>query len=76
MTRLIIDKPGWIKELEAIRRYRLLSYKDLAQEIGIRYYTLLNFLDTTSKVQAFPKTLRKIQKYINNHIKKIKVKDE
>lgn len=61
------DKASWIAKLESIRKKRILSYKQMAQSIGIGYNTLCIFMDEHEMRTTYPSTIRKIDKYIKFH---------
>lgn len=61
------NREAWIKELEEIRKNRLLSYADMALELCLSYKTLMSFMDLMDATKTFPKTLRKIKSYIIKH---------
>lgn len=62
-----IDKSEWIAKLEDIRKRRILTWIDMAKEIGIGYETLCTFLDTYIGRTTYPATIRKIDEYIKMH---------
>lgn len=72
MRTMTIDKTSWVHDLESIRKGRLISYKDMAKEIGISYRTLILFMGAEAVISSLPATLRKISRFMKINEKHVK----
>lgn len=64
----MVDIKKMLKRLEEIRKQKLISYRELAKEIGIGESTILRIKDNP-KHKTMYETLRKIRKYIEKNSK-------
>lgn len=70
--RIPINRKKWIEALHKICQNRIMSLRDLAQDIGLHNNTIVNFMDLDCKVEPYPETIRTIDTYIKSNAKYLK----